>query len=486
MLLKYLSDVNNEPFARSKAFGMAVKGGLGWLEVGVRGDDTDEPIYYRSQSWRYMLYDSNSVELDLSDARYLFRWKYVDVDVAKAYFPDRAALIGKAALESRSAVGANDEDELWYMGARVTEPGYDFPATTHKYHPYDGASFAWTSRERVKIIECWYREPMKRKVLRGPFFEETPFEQNEDQEEALARGEASLYDKTEMQVRCALFCDAGLLWEGPTPYKHGRFPFVPVWAYRRARDNAPYSPVRNIRDPQDGVNKRASKALWVLSTNQIEMEEGAVDDIDEMREEASRPDGVIVRKRGFELAFHRDNALAREHIMLMERDQAAIRQVGGVTSENLGRETNATSGRAIVARQEQGGVVTTELFDNLRYAVQIAGEIELSLIEQFFTEPKVVRLVGERGNPQFIEINGIDPQSGELVNDITKHKADFFIAQQDYRDSLRQAMFESLFDVVSRLAQMAPEVAFKLCEGQGHCVAWFPLPMFGRRLIPWR
>jgi hypothetical protein len=63
-----------------------------------------------------------------------------------------------------------------------------------------------------------------------------------------------------------------------------------------------------------------------------------------------------------------------------------------------------------------------------------------------------------------VEINARDPETGAVLNDITATKADFIVSQQDYRDSLRVAMFESLLDIVSRLAQMAPEVAFKLLD----------------------
>jgi hypothetical protein len=65
---------------------------------------------------------------------------------------------------------------------------------------------------------------------------------------------------------------------------------------------------------------------------------------------------------------------------------------------------------------------------------------------------------------KFVEINARDPATGAMLNDITATKADFVVSQQDYRDSLRIAMFESMFDIVGRLAQMAPEVAFKLLD----------------------
>jgi hypothetical protein len=466
-LMKYLSDVNKAPFSRSEAFAQAAKAGLGWLEVGVRGDQTDEPIFYRSQPWRYMLYDSNGVERDLSDSRYIFRWKYLDADIAEVIFDDRKDLIKGSVIDGNSNASFNDtEDDLWYMGARVTEPGQDYAsASAGKYRPYDSSAFAFTRRDRVKLFECWYRMPVKQKKFRGGDFDGQVFDsRNPEHAEALKSSQSSIYDRIEMQIRVAIYCEKGLLWESESPFNHGKFPFIPVWAYRRSRDNAPYSPIRTMRDPQDSLNKRGSKALWLLSTNRTVMDEGAVDDVDEYREEVARPDAVIVKNTGKSLEINRDVQLAEEHLKLMDRDQSYIRNGGGVTSENLGRETNAIAGKAIIARQEQGGVITTEIFDNHRFAVQIAGEIELSLIEQFFSQEKTIRLTGERGNASFVEINTPDPETGEILNDVTATQADFKVSEQDYKSTLRVAMFESLFDIVGRLAQMSPETALKLLD----------------------
>lgn len=463
-LIKYLDDTNKSAFHRSFAFSDAVRAGVGWLEIGLRGDSSEEMLFVRHESWRNILYDSNDSSRDLSEARYVFRWKWLDEDVAEAYFPDRVELIRRSVSDGVSLV-QDDADDVWYMGARVTAPGQDYAgASVGRFTPIDHASLAWSRRSRVKLVECWYRMPVMRRKFAGGDLAGVVFDGQDQAHIAALSAGYSLFDKLEMDVRCAVFTKAGLLWEGPSPFRHGRFPFVPIWCFRRQRDNAPYGAIRPIRDPQDDHNKRRSKALWILSTNQVEMEEGAVDDIEDLRQEVARPDAVIVRNRGKELKINRDNKLAEEQLLLMDRDAEHIRNVSGVTPENMGRETNAQSGKAIVARQDQGGVVTAEIFDNLRFAVQLAGEIELSMVEQFYTLPKVVRVLGERGAAKWHEINRIDPLTGEVLNDITASHADFIVAEQDFKSSLRLAMFESLFDVVSKLAQMNPQVALNLLD----------------------
>lgn len=465
-LLKYLSDVNKSTHHRSRAFADSIKAGVGWLETGVRGDDTDELLYTRAENWRNILYDSTSVEPDLSDARYVFRWKWLDLDIAQAYFPDRADIIRQSASDSIQIGGVDlDEDDLWYMGARVTSPGHDYAAATlGKYTPYNGSAFNKSRRERIKMIECWYRVPVLKRYFANGELYKVEFDPKKPEHNEALKGGYSLYDRLEMEIRCAIFCAKGLVFDGKSPYKHERFPLVPIWCYRRKRDNAPYGAIRNLRDPQDDLNKRASKSLWILSSNRVIAEKGAVDDWDELRMEIARPDAMIVKNPGKQLELDRDVQLAGQHLELMERDVMHIRNVGGVTAENLGRQTNADSGKAILARQEQGGVVTTEPFDNLRFATQMLGEMELSNIEQFYTDEKMVRVTGDRGTAKFVELNKKDPVTGEILNDVTAFQADFVVMEQDYRGTLRQAMFESMFDITGRLAQMNPAVALNLLD----------------------
>jgi uncharacterized protein YheU (UPF0270 family) len=462
MLLKYLSDVNKTPFSRSFAFESAVKAGVGWIESGVRGDPTEELIYTRNEDWRNVLYDSNANELDLSDGRYLFRNRWLDADIAIAYFPERAEII-------KSSITTNQQDaedeEAYYLGARVTQAGFDYQPTANvgKYMPYDGSAKGLNARERVKMTECWYKVPVLSRKFSSGEFENQPFDKDNPEHVEALRGQHSLYDKLEMQMRCAIFCDGGLVADSESPYKHKRFPLVPVWCYRRRRDKAPYGAIRNLRDPQDDLNKRQSKALWLLSTNRVIADDDAVEDWDELREEVARPDSMIIKKKGSQLEVSRDIQLAEEQLKLMDRNVQHIRNVSGITAENLGRQTNASSGVAITARQEQGSVSTTQMFDNLRYAVQLVGEIELSNVEQFYTEQKVVRITGEKGQPKYEEIN-VPDENGNIINDITQFQTDFVVSEQDFRSTLRQAMFESLFDITGRLAQMNPQVALNLLD----------------------
>lgn len=444
-LLKYLSDANDSPFATSRAFEDAAIVGIGWLECGQQDDDDGEPVYDRYESWRNMLWDSASTNMDLTDARYVFRSKWVDTDIATALFPTRRAMIEHAAGDAMRVGGTRQfGDDA--MDSQETERIYT-----------GGIIGATSGRTRVRLIEGWFMLPKQVQRLRGGDFHGEIYDpEDQRHQEQVAIGQATLVTKMAMRMHCCIMTTAGLLYFGESPYRHNRFPFTPIWAYRRGRDGMPYGIVRGLRDIQEDINKRFSKALYILSSNKTIMDEGAVSDMDEFLKEVARPDGVIQKKKGYELVINADRELAPAHLELMGRSISMVQQVSGITDELMGRTTNATSGVAIANRQNQGQLSTSKLFDNLRLASKVHGEKKLSLVEQFFTEQKQFRITNQRGTPEYITINDGLPE-----NDIARTKADFVISEADWRATMRQAATDQMVDLLSK---MPPQVAMVLLD----------------------
>ena len=450
-LTKYVSDTNKAPHIRSKAFEDAVISGIGWIEVFATSDEDKDPIQVKVENWRNIYVDSASRENDISDARYLFRIKSLDTDIAKVLFPERADVIE---IHKHDITNTS-------LSQQYYEEGIDVPVTVMGL-----SSTHDTNRNVVRLVEAWFKVPEAVKVIRGGRLSGTIYEQdNTAHAEAVQSGGASIRDSVRMCVYCAIFIDQGqLLYVSKSPYKHERFPFIPVFGKKRGRDNQTYGMVRSMRDPQDGLNKRRSKADWMLASNRIIMEKGAVDDEDHAREEAARPDGVIVLNgQGKRFEISNNLQMAEAHVQIENNDSAYIRTASGVTGENLGLNTNATSGKAILARQDQGNTLLTGYFDNLRYAWQVAGEMILSLIKQVYTEEQIIRIGidPKSSNPEWLAINKWDHESGSYLNDISQTMADFVVTEQDYRDSMRQAMYEQMLDMAGKLP---PEVALKMLD----------------------
>lgn len=468
-LLKYVSDVNKTGWGRSLAFSDAAKSGLGVLEDCVVTARNEEPCTSRYQDWKEIWWDAYSRDQLWRDCRFLFRKKWLDLDYAIAMWPQREECLRRTAAT------------LLMPGVELLEDDAMMPALFAGTKDMLATSIAVATgraRQRVCIWECWYREPKRVKRfdsvlgreddLHGQVFDAG----NQDHVAASSDAIYSLVEGVTDEMHLAFFCEGGLLDSKVSPYKHGRFPFTPVWAYRDHLDGMPYGIIRQVIDPQRDYNKRRSKSLHLLSQNQKIYEAGAIDaeDEDAVLDEADRPDGRVrlnngaLKDKRFQINGNVDMAMG--HVRLMEEDKENILETSGVTRENVGQSSNAVSGKAILAKQQQGAVSTAELFDNLRLSVQESGEKQLANLEQFMTKPKKFRLLGPKNAAKFLAVNQpiYDPATDRVLfhNDINAYSADFVVDQQDYRETIRMALSETLFELIGNIAASAPNVALAL------------------------
>lgn len=467
-VLKWVSDVNRIPFHRSFAFQECVIAGLGWLEDGVNRDPRAPLLFSGSESWRNIYRDSRGRAFDQEDWRYMHRQRTTDLDVAMAMFPKAGRALESDATDDNRL--GTDEQDPWYLGERLTNSTELSGRMQFGNHAaFVGSTAADVGRrDIVRLIESWYRIPEPVEFfINGPFAGR-PFNAADPNHVAARRGGrrsgADVFSHVTLRMRCMISTESMPLWDGPSPYRHERFPFTPLWCYRRKRDGEPYGIVRGIRDIQDDLNKRRSKALFVLSTNRIVADDDSVEDLEQLRAEAARPDGVIVKKRGSEVRFEKPTTEIQGNFELMQQNETLMQDISGVASENLGRQTNATSGKAILARQEQGSMVTAGIFDNYRLAVQMQGEKQLSNAEQFLTERQVIRLVGERAPTEWVVVNDVDEETGQVLNNISASQADFIVSEQDYRANLQQAAAEMLGDILAKIGGFAPQMVVNLID----------------------
>lgn len=473
-LLKYLSDTNRVPWERSKAFKDAAIAGVGWTEETIRTDRADEPVMVRYVPWKHMRKDPFGRADDLSDSRFVIREKYLDLEYAEAMFPERCELIRRAARDHLYVDDYGSEEmDLPQVFRRYDSRGHEL--STRRIG--GRVSLDAHTRLRVRLMECWFRKPVTTKKLWGPGFAGDAYDESNEEHQAIkakiAAGDTvySLTDAVNEEIWCAIFTDEGLLQLKKSPFHHGQFPFTAYWCYRRDRDGMPYGVVRGIRDSQEDLNKRMSKLLWALSTNQLLYEDGAIDPdlLEEVKREIAKPNGVMKFNAGAltngRVKIERNVEVAEAQLKLLEFDAAHIHDGSGVNRELLGRETNATSGRAILAKQQEGAVTTAELFDNYRLGMQCSCEKQLSLLEQYMTMERQFRIVGERKGVDWRAINQLrlDTLTGEwkVENDITRSHADFVIDQQDFRESMRQAYAEQF---MAMLGKLPPDYAIQLLD----------------------
>lgn len=170
------------------------------------------------------------------------------------------------------------------------------------------------------------------------------------------------------------------------------------------RDNNRYGVVRNLKPLQKEVNARRSRALHLLNTRQIEMEDGAVENVNVARREAAKADGVIVRNRGFEFNIRDNNDLAQGQVILLEEAKRRIESVGA-NSSITGKNETSQSGRAIQAKQQAGVLELTGVMEGLRDWQKRMYTQAWNRVRQFWDEERWIRVTDDEKNARFIALN---------------------------------------------------------------------------------
>ena len=454
-VLKWLDDTNMSAFERSWAANDAFKAGIGFLEVGATGDKTGAPVFVGHESWRNILWDSQCARRDMQDARYMFRIKVVDYDVALACFPDKRAELARC-VQTGDTVQVFSE---WMGGAGAVLSGLDAfnqlgdPLDYFTSKPVD----MFNARKRILLLECRSRDPIPRSSKN------------------VASG-----DPLAFRINVAVMTEFDTLVEAHSPYKHDRFPFVPIWAYRNSRTGLPYSPILPLIGPQDSLNQRMAKALFEANANQVIAEVGAVEgggmDYQEVRDELNDPNGMAVvapgALSGGKIQVVERNSQVQHQIALSEMDRVTIRGVSGVNADQRGMNSNVTSGKAVLAKQDQGALLTAELFDNLLLGRKIEGMLTLSCVEQYMVHPRTIRVAEGIGKGERLRVNTpmdpptFDAETGEelVMNDLSARQAEFVVGEQAWKQAYAEAAFESLLEVLSQLATAAPQAVINLLD----------------------
>lgn len=475
-LVKYIDDINKAKWQRSKAFEDCVKTGEGWTRITVEpNEDGELMIHLNYENWQNMLIDGQSVQEDLSDCRYLWCSKIVDLDTLIEYFPSH-----KSALKLDAGEWQDLDDDM--KADQIGSDGQDVYNTTGSYmycrNNSDAAvsvvrsgtmsitgGYYSSTRQAVRVWEMWYRKTKRVTLLASAGgLTGQIFDSNNQAHQAALKAGAKKRETVREQMHMSIYTATTVLFHGPSIYKHNRFPFVRRLASVDKTTKSPYGLIRQIVDPQSDLNARRNQALWLMATRQVIADDDAVEDINETIEQVSKVNGYIKKKKNSYFEIRDNVALAAPQVQMGEMDSGYIKQISGVTSENRGQNSNALSGVAIQSLQEQGTIITTPIIDNHQLAHQIEGEIILSLCEQYISHKMQFRITNDTKEPtekDFATLNDGKPET-----DITATQADFVVSHRDYRETMKLALAEQLLNIGAQATQATgtPEAGIPFVE----------------------
>lgn len=406
--IRYALDACDWSSKASEAARQAAMIGLGGVELILeRGDKGDpEPSLELVDGDTYF-YDPRSFRQDFSDARFEGIAKWMDLDAAQEMFPDKSEELS-ALISDGSGLEGNqqqDREKKWID----------------------------TDKKRLLLVEHWYKQKGK---------------------------------------WCYCFYTAKIkLEEGVSPFVNERGKSISKFIMFSANvdhDGDRYGFVRNLKSAQDEFNHRRSKSLHLLNSRRIMARNGSLANPEKTRQEASRPDGMIlwdIEKPEF------DDARAMADMkgqMEFAANAATEIENFGPNPALLGQGVENKSGRAIALLQQAGISELGPFVIALRaWKIRVYRTV-WNVIQQTWTSERWVRVTDNDGLAQFIKVNGLDgtnPDLGpQIVNALGSLDVDIILDEGPDTMNMMQDAFETMLSLAQSGAQVPPMVMIELSQ----------------------
>jgi hypothetical protein len=390
------------------AFAHTVKGGRSFIHTYMGGDNPFQPeLQVVRIPGRDVVVDPDSIEYDLSDAKYVFISKWFDAEEIKGMYPDYDANAVKVFSQQ-------------YVGVKPTY----FNEANHKYRLVEG----WY-REFVPIY--WFKNPLTGKSDSLKEDEFVKFEKAVQEGIPLPDGKTFQSDepikaikRMGKRVKYAIFSGSMLLEEGPSPYKHNELPIVLFGAYKNEDENRWFGAITMAKDPQRALNTTRRQLVHLLQVSPkgiLVYETGTIVNIEEYQEKSSEPNFALEVTRGG-IDKHKFTSQPQISVIYGQLDELfsqSIKDVVGTQDALMGIQTSSREpGVTLQKRQETGIAVLYTMFENFRESRIALAKQMVSLIQQYETTERILRIEGPEG-AQLLQINSqTNPQSAGF-NDVS-------------------------------------------------------------------
>lgn len=147
-----------------------------------------------------------------------------------------------------------------------------------------------------------------------------------------------------------------------------------------------------------------------------------------------------------------------------------IKATMGIYNASLGMRSNEQSGKAIMARQQEGDVATFHFADNLVRSITQVGRILVCAIPEIYDTARIIKMMGEEGEIKEVGINGAVAEGQEMEFDLKKGKYSVRVVTGAPYTTRRQEAAAFFTDVVSKqpqLMQVMGDLLFKNMDFAG-------------------
>lgn len=439
-LHRHVDQSNEYEFHEADVALHGLTGGFGVIEENIRlNDQGRKEIFIDAQNPFDFYPDPFSLKPDWSDAKFVIRAKWMDLDDAIARWPEQEMAL-------RTVVAGNS-------GAFVQ----DFDLDSRIANDVQ-ALFVDPNRRRIRPVECWYRRKVELWNIYGPdgiTVFSVPIDVKEKaQVMKVLPGTFSAKKQIVDQMWVGVFCSHVLIHHDKSPLLPcNRFPFVPFFADRKV-NGEPFGLVRPLVPIQEALNKRESKALNMLSNRRIIAEENAIKDPTLAQQENAKADGYVETAPGAisqgRVQFPDNQDVGQAQVALTSMSMAAMPRVSGINDESMGMRTEVRSGIGIARKQQMTNLIVNPVVNNLRRFRRNRAKLQDELIELVYTEEMAFQVTDDPNTPRLVQV------SRDHLEAMRQRTYDIVVDDHPDYATVREQELDMLFTLWPQIASLGP------------------------------
>ena len=440
---KQISQNNQLQWARSELFADGVIRSRGFLEVTLNFDNSMQGIIaINNLNSKNVVIDSDADEYDPD--------KWNDVFVTKWLTPQDVELAYSA--EDAELLKSKDGSSFMY-GYDSLERVRDRFGGPLPLAGYYGTKEPFGVRRNVRVLERQYRRLDKAQHFVDIETGDTRLIPTGWDRNRIALviekmgGKIGVIKKLTKRIRWTVTADNIVLHDEWSPYKHfSVVPYFPYFRYGRT-----VGLVENLLGPQELLNKTSSQELHVINTvanSGWKVKKGALVNmsIEELEQNGAQTGIVLELNDIADAEKITPNSTPTGLDRISYKAEEHIKTISNVSDSMQGFDREDVAAKAIQTKAQRGSVNHTKVMDNLERTDFILARNILDIIQEYYTEPRILHITHDDllQEPEEVAVNMPDETTGEIENDLTIGEYGILISSQPYRDSLEDSQFDQV------------------------------------------
>lgn len=464
MISKQISEQNRLPYTVTDAYMDGLTTGRGYLDTRMNFDDN----IFGNVKWSavdpFSVYlDPDASDYDLNSGNFVMTTRWVSPDEIEYYYGVDAANLVRPLMNGAtfsqlpsSLYAGQEEISPWRsFGGDMEGNGGFWRQTSEMFYNWVDTyrktilmldiqhyvrTWAWffvdlNTGDTSPVPETW-GVPRMQRVLQT----------------AQARGEQMILQQRNVRkVRWTHMIGDVIVYDRWSDYK--KFTITPFFPYFRRGKTKGF--VESLIDSQREINVRrsarqniigrSSNGGWSFAKGTLTAEQKA-----NLEQNGGRP--------GFQLEWDpKGNTLPKPEMIQIGQAPVSVgelekeahdnmMEIAGINQAALGQMDGSNiSGRNVLAQQKQTVIGLEGFQNNFHRTMKLAGDLQKEIIQDFYTQERVVRITGPGANPQEAVIN--QRVADRITNDVTSGKFDTSTSETSLSESFLAAQFSELMEL---------------------------------------